>query len=84
MYAEGQCGARGANARIYHNKVDCPRGKAVPGAPQDIGGRSDVSRSGLVRHIDQGGARSTTEEDALHFGDVGIAGAEIGQEGDYT
>jgi hypothetical protein len=82
MYAEGQCSARAANAGIYHDQVDCPRGKAVPGTPQDVGGRSNVPRSGLVRHIDQGGARSTTEKDALHFGEVGIGGAEVGQEGD--
>ena len=81
--AEGQGGARAADSGIYHDQVDCARGKAVPGASQDVCGGSYISGSDLVRYINQRGSRSTTEEDALHFGDVGVGGAEVGEEGDY-
>src|SRR3954471_7081774 len=56
----------------------------MPAAFQDVCGRSNISGGNLVCYIDQRGAGSTTEEDALHFGDVGVGSAEVSQNGDES
>ena len=82
MRGDGKPGAPGTDSGVHHGQVNRAGGEPRPGPAQQIGTGSHVARRHRVGHIHQGEPRSRAQERALHFGDVGVAGSEIGEESD--
>jgi hypothetical protein len=80
--AEGEGGAPGADARIHDDEVHGAGGVAVPRASQQIRGGAGVAGRDRVAQVREGDPGRPGVEDAAHFRDVGVRGAEIGEQGD--
>src|SRR3954453_1926978 len=75
---------RAADTGIDDHQVDCSAGEAVPGPAQHVGRGSNVAGSDMMSDVNQDDGRSVAQQHPLQLGDVGIHGAEIGEEGDGT
>jgi hypothetical protein len=72
----------GTDSGVHHREVHRLRWKTAPGPSADIGAGADVARGHRMGQVHQHGLRRLAQDDGLQLGDVGVGGAEIGEQGD--